>query len=130
MTAISFLVNQSARRQPRRGDEQLRLDALSRSVDALQLAIRDANKQLALARQCFASSGTDTPMLEYVLTELRARKGTWTEIAKELEPDSWASYYSWLTKLAQDRIPDPSVNKIQRLADYFRAQHAKQPAAA
>ena len=71
----------------------------------------------------------DTPMLEYVLSQLRARKGTWTEIAKELEPDSWASYYSWLTKLAQDRIPDPSVNKIQRLADYFRTRrHTKEAA--
>lgn len=60
-------------------------------------------------------------MLEFVLSELQARKGTWIALAKELEPDSWASYYSWLTKLAQDRIPDPGVNKIQRLADHFRA---------
>lgn len=63
-----------------------------------------------------------TPMLEFVLAELQARKGEWPEIAKAMEPDRWQSYYSWLTKLAQGRIPDPSVNKIQRLADHFRGE--------
>ncbi len=72
-------------------------------------------------------SDMDTPIFEFVLTELQARKGSWPEIAKEIEPDSWESYYSWLTKLAQLRIPDPSVNKIQRLADHFRA-HQRAPA--
>lgn len=63
-----------------------------------------------------------TPIFELVLTELQARKGTWPEIAKAIEPDSWESYYSWMTKLATGQIPDPGVNKIQRLADYFRGQ--------
>lgn len=61
----------------------------------------------------------DTPMLEAVLIELQARKGRWPEIARAIEPDSWGSYYSWMTKLATGRIPDPGINKIQRLADYF-----------
>ena len=60
------------------------------------------------------------PLLDSVLEELQARKGAWPEIAKAIEPDSWESYYSWLTKLAQGRIPDPSVNKIQRLSDHFQ----------
>ena len=67
----------------------------------------------------------DTPILQFVMVELAARKGQWPDIAKGIEPDSWRSYYSWLTKLAQGRIPDPSVNKIQRLADHFRSKKAK-----
>ncbi len=59
-------------------------------------------------------------MLNVVLAELQARKGNWPAIAKAIEPCSWESYYSWLTKLAQGRIPDPSVNKIQTLFDHFR----------
>lgn len=54
-------------------------------------------------------------LLDYVQEELQARKGAWPAVARETDLD-----YSWLTKLAQGRIPDPSVNKIQRLADYFR----------
>lgn len=63
----------------------------------------------------------ETPILEFVLVELDVRKGTWPAISKAMEPDAWQSYYSWLTKLAQGRIPDPGVNKIQALADYLRA---------
>lgn len=62
----------------------------------------------------------EQPILDYVLSELQTRKGNWPSIAKAIEPDSWESYYSWLTKFAQGKIPDPSVNKIQRLADHFR----------
>lgn len=74
-----------------------------------------------LAKDC-KNIGMYTPIFELVLTELQARKGTWPEIAKAIEPDSWESYYSWMTKLATGQIPDPGVNKIQRLADYFRGQ--------
>lgn len=63
----------------------------------------------------------DQPILPYVLDELKGRKGQWPAIAKNTELE-----YSWLTKLAQGRIPDPSVNKIQRLADYFRANRVAQ----
>lgn len=58
-------------------------------------------------------------LLSYVREELAARKGDWATIAKEMQPDSWESYYSWLTKFASGKIPDPSVNKIQALADHF-----------
>jgi hypothetical protein len=62
----------------------------------------------------------EEPLLTFVLSELEARKGQWATIAREMEPDAWESYYSWLNKVAQGRIPDPSVNKIQRLADHLR----------
>lgn len=62
----------------------------------------------------------EEPLLDFVLTELDSRKGkrvgNLADIARDTELD-----YSWLSKLAQRRIPDPSVNKIQKLADYFRA---------
>jgi len=58
-------------------------------------------------------------LVNYVLDELATRKGDWPAIAKAIQPDSWESYYSWLTKFASGKIPDPSVNKIQELADYF-----------
>jgi len=45
-----------------------------------------------------------------------------------MEPDSWRSYYSWLAKVSQGQIPDPSVKKIQRLADYFRGITRPDPA--
>jgi hypothetical protein len=64
-------------------------------------------------------------LLDFVLAELAARKGNWPAIAKAMDPESWESYYSWMTKLAQKRIPDPGVNKIQALADYFRADQAQ-----
>lgn len=67
-------------------------------------------------------------LLNFVLRRLAAHKGEWPAIAKAMEPKNWRSYYSWLTKLAQGRIPDPSVNKIQRLADYFRGVVRKKAA--
>lgn len=60
------------------------------------------------------------PMLIVVLENLAARKGTWREISRQLDPVAPDSYYSWLTKLAQGTIREPSVNKIQRLYDYFQ----------
>jgi len=62
----------------------------------------------------------ETPMLDFVKQELEARKGRWPDIARAMEPTSWESYYSWMTKLACGAIPDPGVTKVQRLADFFR----------
>lgn len=67
------------------------------------------------------------PMLTQVLENLAACKGQWAEIARELEPENTVSYYSWLTKLAQGTIREPSVNKVQRLFDYFAAAADKAP---
>jgi hypothetical protein len=61
-------------------------------------------------------------LLSFVRGELEARKGTWPSIAKAMEPGSWESYYSWLAKMADGRIADPGINKVQALADYFRAK--------
>jgi hypothetical protein len=69
------------------------------------------------------------PMLTQVLEDLAACKGAWAEIARELEPDNTVSFYSWLTKLAQGTIREPSVNRVQRLFDYFRARAGCKPAA-
>ena len=54
-------------------------------------------------------------LLPYVVKELQARKGEWPKICADTKLD-----YSWLTKLAKGRIPDPGVNKIEKLADYFK----------
>lgn len=55
-------------------------------------------------------------LLDFVLAELSERKGTWPEICNTVPGID----YSWLSKLANGQIPDPSVRRIQRLADYFR----------
>lgn len=59
------------------------------------------------------------PILDFVLHELDTRKGKRTGNLADIARDT-ALDYSWLSKLAQRRIPDPSVNKIQKLADYFK----------
>ena len=58
-------------------------------------------------------------ILQFVMQHLAERKGDWPKISKDMAPKAWRSYYSWLAKLAQGHIPDPGVNRIQRLADYF-----------
>lgn len=72
----------------------------------------------------------EEPLLHFVLAQLEVRKGSWRQIAREMEPEDSESYYSWLCKVAQGRIPDPSVNKIQRLADRFRGINRSQQATA
>ncbi len=57
----------------------------------------------------------DTPMLQSVLAGLRARKGRLPEICAAVPGID----YSWLSKLTQGRIKDPSVNKIQALYDHL-----------
>lgn len=54
-------------------------------------------------------------MLQAVLAGLRARRGRLPEICAALPGID----YSWLTKMMQGRIKDPSVNKIQVLYDYL-----------
>lgn len=63
---------------------------------------------------------TTKTMLQTVLDELQSRKGGWRQIAMRMEPEAHDAYYSWLTKLAQGVIKEPSVNRIQRLYDYFK----------
>jgi len=54
-------------------------------------------------------------MLTAVLAELAKRKGRLPDVCAALPEID----YSWLSKLVQGRIKDPSVNKIQRLYDYL-----------
>ena len=72
-----------------------------------------------------------TPLLDYVLTELAARKGTYLQISKEMEPDTWGAHYSWLTKVVTGQFPDPGVRRVDALAQRFRreAEQAKKAGA-
>lgn len=54
-------------------------------------------------------------LLTYVQRELQTKKGSWPTIAEKTGLD-----YSWLTKFAQGKIKDPGIQKIQRLADFFK----------
>lgn len=54
-------------------------------------------------------------MLAAVLAELTKRKGRLPDVCKAVPGVD----YSWLSKLVQGRIKDPSVNKIQSLYDYL-----------
>ena len=62
----------------------------------------------------------NTNILDYVLAHLRSGDTVLTEVCREtgLKP-------SWLWQLKDGRIPDPSVRKIQTLADYFCSKHRK-----
>lgn len=62
----------------------------------------------------------NTNILDYVLAQLRSGDAVLTEVCREtgLKP-------SWLWQLKDGRIPDPSVRKIQTLADYFCSKHRK-----
>lgn len=55
-----------------------------------------------------------TDILTPTLAELAARRGQWAAICRTTGLD-----YDWLTKLAQGRIADPGVRKIERLATHF-----------
>lgn len=56
-----------------------------------------------------------TPMLAAVMAELAKRKGRLPDVCEAVPGID----YSWLSKLVQGRIKDPSVNKIQALYDYL-----------
>ena len=49
-------------------------------------------------------------LLQDVIYALNARKGDWPAIAVQADVS-----YSWLTKLAQGKIPNPGVRTIERL---------------
>jgi len=56
----------------------------------------------------------------FVQIRLQESKGSWRSVCIDTGLD-----YSWLTKLAQGRIPNPSVHKIQTLHDYFKKPRRK-----
>lgn len=56
---------------------------------------------------------------EYVLEQLLASRGRWSEVAEE----SGVSKRT-LEKIARREIKDPGVSHIEKLAAYFRGQSA------
>lgn len=55
--------------------------------------------------------------LDYVKRKLEASKGTWGSVCTDT-----GLGYSWLTKLAQGKIPNPGIKKIEKLFHYYRAK--------
>lgn len=53
--------------------------------------------------------------LENIIKALQSRKGDWGVIARQAEVS-----YSWLTKFANHKIPNPGVNTIERLDAILR----------
>ena len=51
---------------------------------------------------------------EFVLTKLAAREVPWTKVARET-----GMSYETLKKIASGRTPNPGVQHVQTLADYF-----------
>lgn len=58
--------------------------------------------------------------IDFVKGELEARKGRWPQIAKDMKPSGWQSYYSWLTKFAQGQIESPNLDTLQDLSSYLK----------
>jgi glucose-6-phosphate dehydrogenase assembly protein OpcA len=61
----------------------------------------------------------DSDILSYVLRKLEETRGQWPAIAR-----ASGVPYDTITKIAQRQIEDPKVNKVQRLANYFRLAEA------
>lgn len=60
------------------------------------------------------------PMLDYVKRCLEETKGRWPDVASGADVS-----ISTLRKIAQGQIVDPSVGKVQKLADYFRQRSSE-----
>ena len=63
----------------------------------------------------------NTNLLSQTLSELSSRRGQWAAICRTTGLD-----YDWMTKLAQGRINDPGIKKIQLLAEFFKAHPRKE----
>jgi hypothetical protein len=61
----------------------------------------------------------DTPILEYVVTRLRERRGYWPTIAEEA-----GISLRTLEKIARGETKDPRIGNVQALYDYLR-QHGQ-----
>lgn len=57
----------------------------------------------------------DEPILDYVLQQLSIYNGQRRQICEDT-----GIQYTWLSKLAVGQIPNPGVNQIQKLYDYFK----------
>lgn len=58
--------------------------------------------------------------IETIRENLNSFRGAWPTVCSETGLD-----YSWLTKFAQGKIPNPGFIKIQALNDYFTEIEAR-----
>jgi len=65
---------------------------------------------------------TTEPIFDFVKRNLVLTKGRWPDVS-----EGSGVPISTLRKIAQGQIPDPGVNKVQALADYFSLQRAEKP---
>lgn len=54
--------------------------------------------------------------IDFVKRNLEASRGTWPKVCADTGLD-----YSWLTKMAQGKIPNPGYQKIELLYHYFKS---------
>lgn len=52
--------------------------------------------------------------IQIIKDRLESSKGTWPSVCEQTGLD-----YSWLTKFAQGKIPNPGYAKVSALADHF-----------
>lgn len=62
-----------------------------------------------------AAMETNTPLYDFVMVHLRAKKVPQKQIARESGVP-----FSTVCKIAQGAVTEPSVHTIQKLHDYFR----------
>lgn len=55
-------------------------------------------------------------MLDTTLALLECHRGSWPAVCR-----ATGLSYSWLTKLAQGAIPDPSFRRLQKLHDFLQS---------
>lgn len=53
-------------------------------------------------------------IIDFVRESLNNNKGTWPAVCEETGLD-----YSWLTKFAQGKIPNPGYQRVDALAKHF-----------
>jgi hypothetical protein len=64
-------------------------------------------------------------LLNYVIAELRNRRGSYVQLSREMAPENPNGYYSWLTKLATGKYSsNPGLHRIEALANRFRREEA------
>lgn len=53
-------------------------------------------------------------ILQFIKDYLEAKRGHWPAIARDADVD-----YSWLTKVMQNKIPNPGIRELQKVLDYI-----------
>lgn len=58
-------------------------------------------------------------LLNFVISELQARRGQWVEIATDM-----GMAYGTIAKIGGGFTPNPRVKTVQRIADYLKGKKA------